>query len=280
MDINNENISNQKSNFKITFSLLPPEQKEAMHTLYQFCRITDDIVDDEKSSKDDKYSKILIWRSQVEKAIYHNSSDYFLLNKFAAIANRFNIPFEPIFDLIDGMIMDLEKNRYSTFDELLQYCYRVASTVGIMTIQIFGYKNPASKQYAVNLGYALQLTNIIRDVPEDASNNRIYLPINDLSKFNVTENDILLGNYNVNMKNLLKYEANIAKEYYKLADSYLDPEDRKLLYIARAMQHIYFALLKKIEKLGYNVFEKRISVPIYEKLYYTFGSYFKYNVLY
>ncbi|HOJ37924.1 MAG TPA: squalene/phytoene synthase family protein [Ignavibacteriales bacterium] len=280
MNINEENILNkQKSNFKLTFAFLEPEKKEAMSTLYNFCRITDDIVDDENLPEEIRAKNIYWWRQQVEKAIY-NSSDYYLLNKFAQIVQKFNIPTEPIFDLIDGMLMDLEKKRYLNFDDLLLYCYRVASTVGLMTIQIIGYRNPSTKDYAINLGYAMQLTNIIRDVGEDAERNRIYLPLNDIEQFNVTEIDILNKKYDENMKNLLEFEANKALEFYHKADSFLDKNEKKFLYVARAMQHIYYALLKKIQKYNYNVFEKRIKVPSYEKLYYAFGTYFKYNILY
>lgn len=279
MNINEENIlKKQKSNFKLTFAFLEPDKRDAMHTLYNFCRVTDDIVDDEVVPEDQKIKNIYWWRDQVSKALY-NSSDYYLLNKFAQIVNRFNIPTDPIFDLIDGMIMDIEKKRYLDIDDLLVYCYRVASTVGLMTIQIFGYKNPDSKNYAINLGYAMQLTNIIRDVAEDAERNRIYIPIKDLEKFGVQEQDILNKKFDDKTKSLLEYEAQIALDYYNQADKFLDKDDRKLLYVARAMQRIYFALLQKIQKYGYNVFDKKIKVSIYEKIYYALGSYVKYNIL-
>lgn len=168
-----------KSSFYYAFSLLSPEKRDAMNTVYAFCRKTDDIVDECGDPDDLKYEKLKRWRIEFEKAVY-NKSDYALLNKLTNIIQQFNIPLEPFFELIIGMEMDLQKKRYLSFEDLKRYCYHVASTVGLMCIEIFGYKNKSTKDYAVNLGVAMQLTNILRDVGKDAENGRIYLPQNDL----------------------------------------------------------------------------------------------------
>jgi phytoene synthase len=268
-----------KSSFYYAFSLLPQEKREAMNTVYAFCRKTDDIVDEGDESFDIKYAKLHKWRVELEKALY-GESEYSLFNKLSKIINQFNIPFDPFFDLIKGMEMDLQKQRYLSMEELLQYCYRVASTVGLMCIEIFGYKNKSTKNFAINLGLALQLTNILRDVKTDAINGRIYLPECDMKKFNYSESELLNLQYNDNFAALMTHEANIAKQYFHTATKSLDIDDKPSMFAARAMQHIYYKLLMKLEANRFDVFNKKINVSKFEKTSIALGVWAKYSLVY
>jgi phytoene synthase len=178
------------------------------------------------------------------------------------------------------MEMDLKKNRYETIEDLLEYCYRVAATVGLMSIEIFGYKNISTRKFAINLGYALQLTNILRDVKKDADEGRIYLPIADLRRFNYTEQELFNNVYNNNFVQLMRFEAERAKGFFAKANSALDISDKPKMFAARAMQHIYFNLLKKMEAENYNVFNKSIKVGKSEKVIIALGVWAKYNLVY
>lgn len=269
-----------KSNFLYSFSLLPKEKNEAINTVYAFCRKTDDIVDDENESLEKKYSRINEWRNEFEKALISGDSKYSLLNNVNLIIKKFSIPVEPFFDLIKGMEMDLKKNRYNTFTELMDYCFNVASTVGLMSIEIFGYNNPRTKDFAINLGIALQLTNILRDIKTDAQNGRIYIPLEDLRRFNYSENDLLSFRYNDDFIKLMKHECERARYFYDEANRSLSKEDKGLMFAARIMEHIYFRVLKKIEKRNYNVFEKKVRVSNLKKIFITAGVYVKYKLLY
>jgi 15-cis-phytoene synthase len=268
-----------KTNFLYSFSLLSKEKNDAINTVYAFCRFTDDIVDNESDTTEVKFKKIRAWRDELEKAFAGNSR-YPLLNKLNIIIHKFNIPVEPFFELIKGMESDLQTHRYKDFASLYQYCYRAAVTVGLMSIEIFGYKTNNAKNYAVNLGIALQLTNILRDIKIDALNGRIYIPEEDLKKFGYTEEDLLNFRYNDSFIELMKFECKRAREYYEKANKAFVKEDRRLLFPARIMQHIYSGILKKIEKMNYNVFQKKAKVSKFRKVYYTLGVYLKYNLAY
>jgi phytoene synthase len=268
-----------KTNFLYSFSLLPKEKNDAINTVYAFCRRTDDIVDDETVKDELKFKRIHEWREEFEKSLT-GISKYSLLNKLNTIIKRFNIPVEPFFQLIKGMEMDLQVKRYKTFEELYDYCYCAAATVGLMCIEIFGYRNSKTKDFAVNLGIALQLTNILRDLKKDAVNGRIYLPAEDLKKFGYSEEDLLASRYNNSFIELMKFECARARSYYEKANSYLTKEDKGLMFAARIMEHIYFSLLEKIEKMNYNVFDNFAKVSKFKKLFITFGVFFKYRLLY
>jgi 15-cis-phytoene synthase len=268
-----------KSSFYYAFSLLEKPKREAMNTVYAFCRKTDDIVDEGNDAFEIKYERLRKWRIELEKALY-GTSEYPLFNKLNQIIRQFNIPIEPFFELITGMEMDLQRDRYLSFEELMQYCYRVASTVGLMCIEIFGYKNRSTKDYAVNLGLAMQLTNILRDVKKDSQIGRIYLPQNDLQKFGYTEKDLMEQKYNQNFISLMQHEAGRAEEYFTLANSALDLEDKRSMFPARAMQHIYHKLLTKLEDENFDIFGKRIRVNGFEKVAISVGVWAKYSLVY
>ena len=279
-DESKEITKQSKSSFLYSFSLLPKDKNDAINTVYAYCRMTDDIADNQDKTVEEKSGQISEWRAELRKALSGEDSKFSLLNKLVIVIKKFNIPEQPFFELIDGMELDLKKNRYSTFAELMDYCYKVASTVGLMSIEIFGYKNPETKNFAVNLGIALQLTNILRDIKTDAENGRIYIPMEDLRRFNFTENDLLSSNYNSEFIKLMEFECSRAREFYAEADRDLPKEDKGNMFAARIMEHIYFRLLKKIESKNYNVFEKKLSVSKLKKILITTGVYVKYKTLY
>jgi phytoene synthase len=272
-------VKESKSSFAYSFSLLAQPKREAMNTIYAFCRRTDDIVDEGNDPEEVRFEKLHKWRIELEKAIY-STSEFPLFNKLAGIIKQFNIPVDPFFQLIVGMEMDLQRKRYPSFDELKLYCYCVASTVGLMCIEIFGYKNKSTKDYAVNLGLALQLTNILRDINKDLERGRIYIPQNDMKKFNYSEKDFKSNTYNENFISLMKYESERADEYFKKATEILAVEDKLAMFPARAMQHIYQKLLKKIVNKNYDVFNNRIRVNNFEKAAISIGVWAKYSLVY
>ncbi|HSR17087.1 MAG TPA: presqualene diphosphate synthase HpnD [Ignavibacteriaceae bacterium] len=275
-----KNIARKSSSsFYYAFNLLPTDKREAMNTVYAFCRETDDIIDEGNLPDELKYEKLRKWRIELEKA-FSGDSDYSLLNRLGKTIQKFNIPYEPFFELLKGMEMDLQRNRYLTFDDLQLYCYRVASTVGLMCIEIFGYKHKSAKDFAINLGIALQLTNILRDVKKDSQSGRIYLPQKDLIRFNYTEDDILSQNYNDNFIELMRFEAERAKEYFAKATENLNLEDKGGMFAARAMQHIYRKLLEKIIHADYDVYQKNIKVSKVEKVGIALGVWAKYSLVY
>lgn len=275
-----ENIARSAgSNFYYSFIMLPNEKKENMMTVYAFCKVTDDIVDNELDSEENKLEKIKEWREELQLAL-NDKSKYELLNKLSLTIKRANLSVQPFFDLIDGVEMDLTKKRYETFDELKIYCNKVASTIGIMSIEIFGYKNPLTIKYAENLGIAMQLTNILRDVKKDAMVGRIYIPQEDMIKFNYSEKELMKFNYNENFRKLMEFEFKRAKSFYREADKYLETEDRRILAMGRAMELIYYYLLQKIRRKRYNVFEKEIKVSKFIKFSITFSTLLKYYIVY
>ena len=279
IDLSKQIAKESKSSFYYAFSLLKQPKRDAMNTVYAFCRKTDDIIDEGSDTDDLKYEKLRRWRIELEKSL-HGTSEYPLLNKLSAIIKQFNIPLEPFFELIAGMEMDLQRKRYLNFEDLMQYCYLVASTVGLMCIEIFGYKNKSAKDYAVNLGLAMQLTNILRDVKKDSERGRIYLPQKDLTNFDYTENDLMNHKYDPNFVSLMKYEATRAEEFFDKANQSLDLDDKPAMFPARAMQHIYHKLLTKIETENFDVFSKKIRVGNFDKLYISLGVWAKYNLVY
>jgi 15-cis-phytoene synthase len=268
-----------RSSFYYAFNLLPADKRDAMNTVYAFCRKTDDIIDEGNEPDEIKFEKLRKWRIEFEKA-FRGHSDYSLLNKLGKTISQFNIPIEPFFELIKGMEMDLQKNRYLTFEDLQLYCYRVASTVGLMCIEIFGYKHKSAKDFAINLGIALQLTNILRDIKKDAERGRIYLPQEDILRFNYSDSKIFSGSFDQEFKQLMHYEVNRAKGYFEAATNNLNMDDKSSMFAARAMQHIYYKMLEKIEDADYNVYDNNINVTKIEKVGIAFGVWAKYSLVY
>ena len=279
MDQTKQIAKGSNSSFYYAFNLLSAEKRNAMNTVYAFCRRTDDIIDEGNDSHEIRYEKLRKWRIELEKALNGNS-DYSLLNKLSATIKNFNIPIQPFFELLMGMEMDLQRNRYLTFDDLQLYCYRVASTVGLMCIEIFGYKHESTRDFAINLGIALQLTNILRDIKKDAREGRIYLPKEDLKRFNYSEADLLNLTYNDNFTQMMKYEVSRARYYFNKATENLNLDDKGKMYAARAMQHIYFRILGKIIDADYDVYNHEVNATKLEKIWISFGVWAKYRLVY
>lgn len=267
-----------KTSFYYSFSLLPKQQRDAIQAVYAFCRYTDDIVD-EGENEGVKVVLLRKWRMELGHALRGESS-FQILNQLATTARRFHIPFNHFYDLIRGVELDLSKRRYATFDELREYCTLVASSVGLMCRQIFGYRNESTKDYAINLGIALQLTNILRDLKDDAKRGRIYLPLEDLQQFGYTEDDLLNYRYTPEFVNLMRFECNRAREYFDLARDALKDEDKYYFFAARIMWSIYAHILRRIEDSHYNVFERRISIPNFLKLLITFRYWLSHRLKY
>jgi 15-cis-phytoene synthase len=248
-----------KTSFHYSFSFLPKRKRDALRTVYAFCRTTDDIVD----NANDTQSKIEVlhkWRTEFEQAL-HGSSHYHILNMLNETAVKFGIPVIHFYDLLRGVEIDLLKNRYNTFEELKEYCYLVASSVGLMSLGIFGPNNEKTKEYAINLGIALQLTNIIRDVAADAQYGRIYIPLDEMKNFGYSEKDLFAHRYNDAFISLMEFQTNRAEEYYARARKCLPKEDLRAMFAAKIMERIYYHMLIRIRENKYNVFSRRISLP-------------------
>jgi len=257
-----------QSNFFYSFLFLPKPKRDAIIDVYAFCRAIDDIVDDivEKSGAGgapNAYAEARIelnrWREELDN-LYAGKPTMPIAVKLRRVLERFPMPKEYFEEMINGCEMDLLRNRYETFDELHQYCYRVASITGLMCIEIFTYRSLSAKDYAVNLGVALQLTNILRDLKEDAARGRVYLPQEDLRLFGYSEGDLACGKINDNFREMMKFECERARGYYRLAADHLTEEDRPTMTAAITMGKIYYRLLEQIKHLDYDVFNNRIRL--------------------
>jgi phytoene synthase len=250
------------SNFYYAFMLLPVERRRALYAVYAFCRFVDDIADEAVAHPAARLER---WRRELQK-VYAGAVERPVSRALAANVHRFNIPQRYFEEVIEGVEMDLTRKRYATFAELSLYCRRVASAVGLICIEIFGYRNPSTRIYAERLGLAFQLTNIIRDVREDAERDRIYLPREDLQRFGVSEQEILESAYTPGFNQLMEFEATRAHQVYQEAAAALPPEDRSTMVAAEGMRLIYSALLARISQSGYRVFDGRLSVSAPRKL--------------
>ena len=242
------------SNLALAFVVLPRAKRDAMSALYAFCREVDDVADEESTPVETRRARLAEWRADVQRACENQSPQFPVNRELQPVIRQFNLRFELFDDLIQGCEMDLTRNRYEDFEALEQYCHHVASVVGLLSIEIFGYKNPACRDYAAHLGQALQLTNILRDVKTDAERGRIYLPLAELKKFNVTEDEILEGQYSERYIKLAASVAGRARNFYRLARETLPAEDRRSMAAAELMGSVYWRLLLKLERQQFNVF--------------------------
>jgi 15-cis-phytoene synthase len=252
------------SNFYWAFMLLPVERRRALYSVYAFCRFVDDIADDKTVARPAELLER--WRNELAR-VYDDSPTHPISRALADNVRRFSIPRRYFEEIIAGVEMDLERTRYATFEELRLYCYRVASAVGLVCIEIFGYRNPHTRQYAEQLGIAFQLTNIIRDVSEDAARERIYLPLDDLKRFGVSEGEILRGVDGSRFRRLIQFEIERTRSFYAEAERALTPEDRPAMLCAEAMHSIYRALLEQIARKEYRVVGRRHRLSTARKLY-------------
>jgi phytoene synthase len=253
-----------RSNFFYAFLCLPRPQREALYAVYAFCRIVDDAVDvgQDQAAKRKELER---WRAEIAQ-VFDGSPAHPAAQRLQEAVKLFPIPREALNEIIAGVEMDLDRSTYETFDELFPYCYRVASAVGLCCIEIFGYSDVRAREYAVNLGVALQLTNIMRDVQPDARAGRVYLPQEDLERFGVAAADLAAGRYTPEFLRLMEYEAVRAHDYYERAWAALPRSDEHRLFAAEIMGRTYFALLETIERRRFQVFGARVSVPTPRKL--------------
>ncbi|MEI6074056.1 MAG: presqualene diphosphate synthase HpnD [Verrucomicrobiota bacterium] len=242
------------SNLALAFVLLPREKRFAMSALYAFCRAVDDVADEDSVPTESRRIQLAAWREDIRRAAENGKPDFIINQEFQAVIQKYQLPFVLFDELIKGCDADLEKVRYENFEELELYCYRVASVVGLLSIEIFGYQNPACHQYAVDLGKALQLTNILRDVKNDAARGRIYLPQSELKHFNVSEQEILTSAYSRNYCELAASLAGRAEYFYRRAAETLPEVDRRSMVAAELMGAVYWQLLQKLKREKFNVF--------------------------
>ena len=253
-----------RSNFFYAFLALPRPQREALYAVYAFCRIVDDAVDvgEDQPAKRKELDR---WRAEIAQ-VFEGSPTHPAAQRLQEAVKLFPIPREALNEIIAGVEMDLDRSTYETFEELYPYCYRVASAVGLCCIEIFGYSNLRAREYAVNLGVALQLTNIMRDVEPDARAGRFYLPQADLKRFGVTGEDLAEGRYTSEFVRLMEHEAARARSYYERAWAALPRADAHTLFAAEIMGRTYFALLRLMEHRRFRVFGERVRVPTPKKL--------------
>ena len=242
------------SNLALAFILLPRPKRDGMSALYAFCREVDDAADEESIPVETRRERLAAWRADVRRACDNGKPDFPVNQELQPFIQRHHLPFEMFDELLKGVEMDLDIKRYADFAELESYCYRVASVVGLLSIEIFGYRNPACRDYAIYLGKALQLTNILRDVRTDAERGRIYLPQSDLALHKVSPEEILQLQYSPRFRDLAADVAARARHFYQQARLTLPAEDRRSMASAELMGSVYWRLLNKLERLQFDVF--------------------------
>ncbi len=254
------------SSFYYSFLFLPSERRRAITALYAFCREVDDVVD-ECTDVGVARTQLAWWRNQVA-AIYDGApAQHPVAQALAAVIPAFKLPQERLQEIIDGMEMDLTQRRYPDFAALRLYCYRAASVVGLLSAEIFGYRHPDTLKYAENLGLAFQLTNIIRDVGEDARRDRVYLPLDELARYNVSVTDIMRARESDGFRQLMEFQIERALGYYREAYALLPAVDRKSQRAGLVMAAIYQTLLAEIRTDGSQVLTQRISLTPLRKLW-------------
>jgi phytoene synthase len=264
------------SSFTVSFIFLPKTQRNAMTALYAFCREVDDVVD-ECTDYSVAQAKLNWWKSEVYN-LYADTPQHPITKALQPFVQQFNLAQEHFLEIIDGMEMDLKFNRYEDFKQLQLYCYRVASVVGLLSASIFGFKNRKTLKYAHDLGMAFQLTNIIRDVGEDARRGRIYLPLDELRKAKVSEDDILQSRETPAVKELIEFQIERAESYYDKALHELPAEDAKQQRTGLMMAAIYRTLLREIKAdSAEKVLNSRTSLPALRKFMLAARTYFKYT---
>ena len=261
------------SSFYYSFLFLPPNRRRAITALYAFCREVDDVVDECKDPQVAS-NKLVWWRQELDR-LYAGQPQHPVTQALMAVLPEFSLPQEQLLEIIDGMEMDLQQTRYLDFTALSLYCYRVASVVGLLAAEIFGYTDRQTLKYAHDLGMAFQLTNIIRDVGEDARRGRIYLPMDELKRFNVTVADILDSRQSENFQKLMEFQIERAERYYAQALSQLPAVDRKAQRPGLVMAAIYRALLEEIKRDGCQVLRQRTSLTPLRKLWLAWRTWIK-----
>jgi 15-cis-phytoene synthase len=242
------------SNLALAFVLLPKEKRDGMSALYAFCREVDDVADEESVPVAKRRERLAAWRADIRRACNHEAPQFPVNRELQPFIRRHHMRFELFDELLKGVEMDLDIKRYADYAALEQYCYRVASVVGLLSIDIFGYQDPVTRDYAIYLGKALQLTNILRDVRSDAERGRIYLPLSELNRFKVTEEEILRFEYSPRFRDLAANVAERARHFYQQARITLPAVDRRNMVAAELMGSVYWRLLRKLERCQFDVF--------------------------
>lgn len=253
------------SSFYYSFLFLPPEQRRAITALYAFCREVDDVVD-ETSDTDVARSKLNWWRQEIEH-LFNGQAQHPVTQALQEPIRRFNLPQEHFAEIIDGMEMDLDYDAYPSFKELSLYCHRVASIVGLMSVEIFGYQDRATLKYAHHLGMAFQLTNILRDVHEDLLRGRLYIPLDELEQFGISTDDLLNNTNADKLKQLFSFQAQRAEDYYQKAFTALPDGDRYQQRSGIIMAEIYLETLHQIKNDDYQILQRRIKLTPLRKLW-------------
>jgi phytoene synthase len=258
----------RKTSFYYSFLVLPADERRAIIAVWDFCRAVDDAVDEFEPTSGPNMppesrarEEVDFWRAELARCYSGELPQTSQGRRLQPFVVRFGLPREAFDDVIDGVAMDLDTTRYETFPDLLQYCRRVASAVGLICIRIFGCRNEGSREYALHLGVALQLTNILRDVKSDLARGRVYLPLEDLANSGCTIDDLAAGKVSPPVRRLMEFECRRARDFYTRAVAARPPEDRKRLVAAEIMRAVYFETLKRIERNGYDVFTARARVP-------------------
>jgi len=252
-------------NFYYSFLTLPVEMRHDMCVLYAFMRITDDIGDDESVAMEDRRQNLTAWKNSLAATLAGEPADHIVYPALLDIIERRQIPPEYLYDVIEGVAQDLEPHRFETWDELEQYCYHVAGAVGLCCIHIWGFSGENVRDPAVACGTAFQLTNILRDIAEDADRGRVYLPQEDLRKFGYTEEDIQNRVIDDRFRELMRFQVLHARGYYEQAEALFASLSKEGRPILRAMIRIYGGLLDRIEARGYDVYSSRVSLSKMKK---------------
>src|SRR3989449_581350 len=247
------------SNLALAFVLLPRAKRYGMSALYAFCREIDDVADNESISVEQRREQLAGWRADLGRACGQETPRFAVNRELQPVIRRYRLPVAHFEELLRGVEMDLEINRYQDYEHLELYCYRVASVVGLLSIEIFGYRNPACREYAIYLGKALQLTNILRDVRADAQRGRIYLPLSELAACRVSTEDILRLEYSPRFVEAARNVAERARNFYRLARETLPPEERRSMAAAELMGSVYWRLLRKLERQQFAVFGPELT---------------------
>jgi 15-cis-phytoene synthase len=260
------------TNFYYSFLVLPAEKRRAIIAVWDFCRAVDDAVDEVPAgaapTEAAARERVSWWRCELARCFGAGAPESPQGQRLVPFIRRFDLQRQPFEALIEGVEMDLGTRRYETFSDLYEYCIRVASAVGLVCLNIFGARNPAARQYAIDLGVALQLTNILRDIPGDMAQGRLYVPLEDLRAHGCSEADLLAeaaasghGVRSPQVHALLRQQAERARDYYRRAARALPRADRRCLVAAEIMGAIYRALLRRIERNGYDVFSRVVRIP-------------------
>ncbi len=261
------------SSFYYSFVFLPPNRRRAITALYAFCREVDDVVDECQDAQI-AATKLAWWRLELDR-LYAGKPQHPVTQALQPLLSEFSLPQEQLLEIIDGMEMDLQQTRYLDFKALSLYCYRVASVVGLLAAEIFGYTDRQTLKYAHDLGMAFQLTNIIRDVGEDARRGRVYLPLDELKRFEVPVADILNSRYSENFRKLMEFQIDRAEQYYTQAMDQLPVVDRKTQRPGLVMAAIYRTLLDEIRRDGCQVLSHHTSLPPLRKLWIAWRTWIK-----